>query len=326
MQFRDLGRTGLRVSAVGVGCMMFGWRADEAEAERIVAAAADAGINLFDTSVSYGRGASEIILGSALKRLKLRDKVLVATKVGLASEPEPGPNEVGNGRHNIMRQCELSLRRLQADHIDILQIHYPSHDVPIEETMRALDQLVRDGKVRYVGTSNFAAWQIVESLWRCERHHLLPISCHQVRYNILDRRAECEVFDVAEQYGLGVFTYSPLAEGILSGKYRTDAPFPPDSRFAMASRNSNHAGRLTPEVLRAVDGLVNAARKRDVPAAALAAAWILRTKTVSSILAGPSRQEQLQAFLDAPALQIDDDFLAMIDALNGKAKSLIPAP
>jgi aryl-alcohol dehydrogenase-like predicted oxidoreductase len=326
VQFRDLGRTGLKVSAIGVGCMMFGWRADEAAAERIVATAAVAALNIFDTSVSYGRGTSETILGSVLKRLKLRDKVLVATKVGLASEPEPGPNQVGYSRHNVVRQCELSLRRLQADYIDILQIHYPSRDVPIEETMRALDQLVRDGKVRHIGTSNFAAWQIVESLWRCDRHHLLPVSCHQSRYNILDRRAECEIFDVVDQYGLGLFIYSPLAEGILSGKYRTNAPFPADSRFAMATRNNDYAGRLTPEVMLAVDGLMSAARKRDVPAATLAAAWILRNKTVSSILAGLSRQEQLQVFVDAPSLPLDGEFLAMIDTLNGRGKSLIPPP
>jgi aryl-alcohol dehydrogenase-like predicted oxidoreductase len=304
--------------------MMFGWRADEIEATKIISAAVDAGINIFDTSVSYGRGSSETILGASLKRLGLRENLLIATKIGLASEIEPGPNGLGNSRHNLIRQCDLSLRRLQVDHIDILQIHRPSPDIPIEETMRGLDQLVRDGKVRYIGTSNFAAWQIIESLWQCDRNHLLPISSEQVRYNILDRRAERDVFQVAERYGLGVLVYSPLAEGILTGKYRSNMPFPSDSRFAMATRTETYADRLTPQVLRAVDGLVAAAKQRGFSSTALAVAWILRNKNVSTVLSGPSRHEQLQAFIEASELKLDAQLAAAVDSLNASGSMLIP--
>jgi aryl-alcohol dehydrogenase-like predicted oxidoreductase len=324
MQYRSLGRTGLKVSAIGLGCMMFGWRADEAEAAKIVGAALDAGINFFDTSVSYGRGASETILGALLKRLCIRDNVFIATKVGLASEVDPAPNAVGNGRHNVIRQCELSLRRLQVDHIDLLQIHRPSSEVPIEETMGALDLLVRDGKVRYIGTSNFSAWQIVECLWRCEINHLLPSSSEQLRYNILDRRAEQDVFDVAGRYGLGLLVYSPLAEGILTGKYKLNRPLPSDSRFAMAAKKEDYAKRLTPEVLLAVDKIAAAATERCVSPSTLAVAWILKNQNVSSVLSGPSRHEQLAPFCQALDVMLDDECLAAIDTISAHGQSLVP--
>jgi len=304
--------------------MMFGWRADEAEAAKIAGAALDAGINFFDTSVSYGRGASETILGGLLKRLRVRDKVFIATKVGLASEVDPAPDAVGNGRRNVIRQCELSLRRLQVDHIDLLQIHRPSREVPIEETMGALDQLIRDGKVRYIGTSNFSAWQIVECLWRCEINHLLPISSEQLRYNILDRRAERDIFDVVGRYGLGSLAYSPLAEGILTGKYKANGPLPSDSRFAMATRKEDYAKRLTPEVLQVVDKLAAAAKQRGISPTTLAVAWILKNQNVSSVLSGPSRHEQLTPFCQALDVTLDDECLAAIDTIVGRGQSLVP--
>src|SRR5271155_324544 len=165
MAYRLLGNTGLKVGAVGVGCMTFGWRADAEEAYKIVSDAFDIGINLFDTSVSYGRGASESILGEVLKRSGRRNDALIATKFGQAATHDANLNDIGNSRRNLMAQCELSLHRLQTDWIDLLQIHNFSADVPLEETLRALDQLVRDGKVRYIGCSNFTGWQLLEALW-----------------------------------------------------------------------------------------------------------------------------------------------------------------
>jgi aryl-alcohol dehydrogenase-like predicted oxidoreductase len=284
MKYRALGSSDLKVSVIGLGCMMFGWRADEAEAAKIVGTALDAGINLFDTSVSYGRGASETMLGALLKRLNVRDEVHIATKVGLASEADPRPNDVGNSRYNVMRQCELSLQRLQTDHIDLLQIHRPSSEVPIEETMDGLDRLVRDGKVRYIGTSNFSARQIVECLHCSEKNGLRQISSEQLRYNVLDRSAESNIFDVAARHRLGVLVYSPLAEGILTGKYRRNIPLPFDSRFAVATGKQDYIKRLTPEVFQAVDKLAVAATQRGLSVITLAAAWILKNKNVSSVL------------------------------------------
>jgi aryl-alcohol dehydrogenase-like predicted oxidoreductase len=315
MKYRVLCRTGLRVSAVGLGCMMFGWRADAREAEKIVKSAVAGGINFIDTSASYGRGASEELLGSALKQLNVRGDVLIATKFGLASERAPGENATGNSRHNVIRQCEQSLKRLQIDHIDLLQIHQPSLEIPIEETLLALDQLVRQGKVRYIGSSNFAAWQIVEALWCADRRSLVPLSSEQVAFNLLDRRAETETFKIAGRYGLGIISYSPLAEGLLTGKYYADQPFPIDSRFAAATKGGNYRSRMTAAVMRIVESVSDIAREHKVSPAGLAIAWVLRHPQVSTVLLGPSANNQMEELLLAVDIELDPQVIETIGRL-----------
>ena len=217
MEYRRLGNTGLEVGTVGVGCMTFGWRAHAAEADQIVAAALDIGINLFDTAVSYGRGVSETMLGQALKRSGRRNDALIATKFGGAATVDAKPGETGNSRLVLRRQCELSLGRLETDWIDILQVHHFSADVPIGETLEGLDQLVREGKVRHVGCSNFTGEQLSEAIECADREGFQSIASHQARLNLLDRRAETDVlptlaaFTDVTVYEYCVFAVSPLS-------------------------------------------------------------------------------------------------------------------
>ena len=197
MEIRPLGRTGVQVSSLCLGCMMFGRRTEPEESYAIIDRALDAGINFLDTANVYALGKSEEITGEALKRNGQRHNVVLATKVHGAMDAED-PNARGNSRRHIIEQCEASLRRLQTDYIDLYQLHRPQADIPIDETLRALDDLVRDGKVRYIGTSTFAAWEIVESLWVSKEFNLNRIVCEQPPYNLLDRRAERELLPMAQ--------------------------------------------------------------------------------------------------------------------------------
>jgi aryl-alcohol dehydrogenase-like predicted oxidoreductase len=252
MEYRRFGNTDLKVGMVGVGCMTFGWRADAAETNAIVAAALGIGINLFDTAVSYGRGVSETMLGQALKRTGRRNDVLIATKFGGAATADAKPEELGNSRRTLLAQCELSLRRLQTDWIDLLQIHHFSANVPFEETLGGLEQLVREGKVRHIGCSNFDGAQLLAVIECANRRQLCEIASHQSRFNLLDRRAETDVIPIAYEHGVANLTYSPLAEGLLTGKYRAGEAFPTDSRFAVASPANNYQARLdAPMAIRA---------------------------------------------------------------------------
>ena len=215
MDYRSLGHTGLKVSPLCLGCMMFGPRGndDHQDCIRIIHRAIDAGINFLDTANVYSDGISEEIVGKAL--LGRRDEVVLATKVH--GEMGPGPNQRGNGRKHIMWQVEQSLRRLQTDYIDLYQIHRPDPSTPIEETLRALDDLVHQGKVRFIGSSTFAAWQLVESYWVSDTHNLARFVCEQPPYSILSRGIEREVLPACQAYGTGVIPWSPLHRGYLSG-------------------------------------------------------------------------------------------------------------
>jgi aryl-alcohol dehydrogenase-like predicted oxidoreductase len=316
MEYRLLGTTGLKVGVVGVGCMTFGWRADAKEAYEIVTEALDAGINLFDTSVSYGRGVSESILGEALKRSGRRNDALIATKFGLAATPDAKLNDLGNSRRNLIAQCELSLTRLQTDWIDLLQIHNFSADVPLEETLSGLDQLVRDGKVRYIGCCNFLGWQLMEALWSVDRRNFSPIASHQARLNLLDRRAEADVMNVAHRHGVGNLTYSPLSEGLLTGKYRMGEAFPADSRFAAASPANNYGARLTAEVAQAIKSLDQTAISRSMSLWQLALAWVLANPMVSCALVGPSTREQVRALRDISDVSLGGELTEFANKIN----------
>jgi aryl-alcohol dehydrogenase-like predicted oxidoreductase len=324
MEYRLLGNTGLKVSVVGVGCMTFGWRADAEEAFEIVSNALDIGINLFDTSVSYGRGVSESILGEAFRRSGRRNDALIATKFGQAATADAKLNDIGNSRRNLIAQCELSLRRLQTHWIDLLQIHNFSADVPLEETLGGLDQLVRDGKVRYIGCSNFTGWQLLEALWCVDRRNFCSIASHQARFNLLDRRAEADVLNVAHRHGVGNLTYSPLSEGLLTGKYRMGEAFPAGSRFAAASPANNYGARLTAEVAQAIASLNEAAISHSMCLWQLALAWVLANPMVSCALVGPSSQTQVRVLQDIVDIRLSSKLAEIANKINPPGACVLP--
>src|SRR5215216_4483551 len=230
MEYRSLGRTGMQVSKISLGTMLFGSETDEAEATALVERALEAGINSIDTANIYGRGRSEEIVGRVLAQIGKRHSLVLATKVHVRMD-DADPNAAGNHRRHIIEQCHASLRRLQTDYLDIYYIHRPSTEVPIDETLRALDDLVRAGYVRYIGTSSFAAWQILEALWAAKEYHMNRFVVEQTPYHLLDRRVERELLPMAQTYGIGLTIWSPLAGGFLSGKYRRGAPKPAAARF-----------------------------------------------------------------------------------------------
>src|SRR5919106_6063522 len=213
--------------------MMFGGRTDTEDSADIIDRAIDEGVNFLDTANVYSTGASEEAVGKALKRNGKRDSIVLATKVHGRMDDED-PNAAGNHRRHVIEQCEASLRRLQTDHIDLYQIHRPDSRIPIDETLRALDDLIRAGKVRYIGTSTFAAWQVVESLWAAKELGLNRFVCEQPPYHLLDRRIERELIPMCQTYGIGIIPWSPLAGGFLTGKYRrgASAEQPKDGRFS----------------------------------------------------------------------------------------------
>jgi aryl-alcohol dehydrogenase-like predicted oxidoreductase len=230
MEYRSLGRTGVKVSALCLGCMMFGNTAGPDDSYAIIDRAIGAGINFLDTADVYSRGRSEEVVGEALKRNGQRDRIVLATKVHGAMD-DNDPNAEGTSRRHIIAACEASLKRLQTDSIDLYQLHRPRPEIAIDETLRALDDLVRAGKVRYIGSSTFAAWQVVEALWAAKELGLNRFVTEQPPYNIVDRRIERELLPMAQTYGIAVIPRSPLGGGILTGKYTARQPPPAESRY-----------------------------------------------------------------------------------------------
>jgi aryl-alcohol dehydrogenase-like predicted oxidoreductase len=324
MEYRLLGETGLKVGVIGVGCMTFGWRADAAEASATIAAALDIGVNLFDTSVSYGRGVSETMLGDALKRSGKRNDILIATKFGGPATAGATREEIGNSRRNLMAQCEVSLRRLKTDWIDLLQIHHFSADVPLEETLRGLDQLVRDGKVRHIGCSNFSGAQLLEATECANRFRFCLMASHQTRFNLLDRRAETDVMPIAFGHGVANLTYSPLAEGLLTGQYHAGEAFPAGSRFAAASPANNHGAKLTAELDRAIQSLNALAVSRAMSLWQFALAWVLSNPTVCCALLGPSGRDQVKALSDMPDFPIGSELVELVNSISPRGSCVLP--
>ena len=289
MQYRPLGRSGLQLSALCLGTVKFGAPVPEAECGRIVDAALDAGINIIDTAVAYGR--SEEILGAALQRNGKRDAVYLATKI------LPGQNDRGS----IIRQCEQSLVRLKTDHIDLLQLHRPAPEIPIDESLRALDDLIRAGKVRYIGTSAFKAWQIMESLWVSRELGLNRFVSEQSVYSLLCRRTEDELIPCAQTYGLGLLLWSPLGAGTLTERYTRDQP--------PAHLPLNAQAWQVIEAVRAM-----AAHKGCTPSQ-LAFAWCLAQPAVTCPIAGPSSVAQLADNLGALAVTLTPDERTQLDTV-----------
>ena len=313
-QYRALGRTGVKLSPLTLGTMMFGRRTDQEETNKIVDRAIDAGINSIDTANSYSRGLSEEFTGNALARNGLRKKIFLATKVHFPMD-DADPNQQGNSRRFIIEQAEASLRRLKTDYIDLYQIHRPRPDTAIDETLRALDDLVRSGKVRYIGTTTFAAWQVVESLWASKELGLNRFVSEQTPYNLLDRRVERELFPVAQTFGLGVLPWSPIGGGILSGKYKRGEVPPDDARFSPNRANPRQGRRFIEAVFDVVEPLQQLADEKGVPLSQLSLAWTLQHPAVTSSITGPRTLAQLEDAIQALDVRFTPEDLQRIDAI-----------
>lgn len=311
MEYRLLGRTGVKVAPLCLGSDNFANPTPEAESIAMIERAIDAGINLIDTSNSYAKGESERIIGRALAASGRRDQVLVATKAHYPTGP--GPNDCGNSRLHLMKACEESLKRLQVDCIDLFQLHRPSFELPIEETMCALTDLVRQGKVRYVGCSTTPAWKAMESIMASELKGYVRFVSEQPPYNLLDRRIENEMVPFCQEYQLGIFPWSPLAMGILAGRYADAEKTPEASRAAL--RGGIYAERVTARGIEVGSRFVQLAKDRGISPAQLAVLWVKDQPGITAPLIGPRTLEQLEHFLPVMEMQLDDQTRAACDAL-----------
>jgi aryl-alcohol dehydrogenase-like predicted oxidoreductase len=310
VKYRKLGKSGLEVSAVGLGCNNFGFVAnmDVAASRRVIDKAIEVGINFFDTSDSYG--SSEEIMGEVLG--ERRKRIVLATKVG-AKQGADGEKS-GVSRSYILAEVEESLRRLRIDWIDLYQIHYPDPKTPIEETLRALDGLVKQGKVRYIGCSNFSAAQLIEAQKTAAEKKLTPLVSSQDEYSLLVRTIERELLPVIERYGMGELPYFPLASGLLTGKYKQVQAAPAGSRL---SRKQALAERFqTAANLEKVARLEQFAAKRGHTLLELAFSWLLARPSVASVIAGATKPEQIEANARAAVWELNAEELAEIDRLT----------
>jgi aryl-alcohol dehydrogenase-like predicted oxidoreductase len=312
MEYVGLGRTGVQVSRLCLGCMMFGWKTEEQESLAIIDRAIDEGINFLDTANIYGRGTSEEITGKALRRNGKRDRIVLATKVHFRMSDDD-PNAYGNSRRHIMEQCEASLRRLQTDVIDLYQIHRPQASVPIDETLRALDDLVRQGKVRYIGTSTYGAWQFVESLWVSKELGLNRFVTEQPPYNILDRRIERELIPMAQSYGIALLPWSPLAAGFLTGKYQRGKAVPPDVRLQESAPWYNR--HFKDAAFDLLEGLEPIVRAKGCTMSQFALAWCLQRPGITSPIIGPRSLAQLEDNLISLGVKLTEEDLKAVDAI-----------
>ncbi len=321
MQYREFGRTGLKVSPLCLGAMNFGGRTPLADACDIVDRALDVGINIIDTADVYGRGASEEIVGEALQRNGHRDRVILATKVH-GSMSDEDPNMQGVSRRHIIAACEASLRRLKTDYIDLYQLHRPRTDCAIDESLRALDDLVRAGKVRYIGSSFFTSWKFVESLWAARELGLNRFVSEQPPYTILDRRIERELIPMALTHSIALMTFSPLAGGMLSGKYTSANP-PEGTRFADTS-NWRNAMRISDPIVAAADRVKELAAQKETSVAAFATAWVARRPGVSSVIIGPRNADQLEDYLASLDVAITAEQDRAIDEIVPPGEHISP--
>lgn len=306
MEYRYLGKSGLKVSAIGLGTNNFGRRLDADASALVINHALDMGVNMIDTSNSYGDGYSEEYIGRALKGK--REKAIIATKV--SSAVGEGPNDGGNSRQHILAAVEDSLRRLKTDYIDLYQIHWHDPHVPIEETLRALDDLVRQGKVRYVGCSNFKAWQVCEAVWTSRTLGITEFVSMQPRYSLMDREIEAELAPFCESYGVGILPYYPLANGFLTGKYRRGQSAPEGTRLAEGDR-----GMFTDANFDLLERLEAFCEARGHTVLELAFAWLLTNNAVSSVIAGATRVEQIVANANAASWQLTPYELADVNGI-----------
>jgi aryl-alcohol dehydrogenase-like predicted oxidoreductase len=309
MEYRSLGRSGLQVSVAGLGCNNFGRRVDAAATANVVSAALDHGITLFDTADSYGpRGLSEEYLGRALGAR--RQDIVLATK--FASPMGEGPLLGGGAsRRYIMHAVEASLRRLGTDYIDLYQVHWPDAKTPLGETLRALDDLVRAGKVRYIGNSNHAGWQVADAGWIARTEHLTPFVTAQNDYSLLNRSVEKELVPACLEFGLSVLPYFPLASGMLTGKYRRGEVPPEGTRFAGGGAWADRT--LNDRNFDKVDRLEVIARDRGLSLTDVALGWLAAQPAVGSVIAGATKPEQIAQNVAACLVKLDGETLNAID-------------
>jgi aryl-alcohol dehydrogenase-like predicted oxidoreductase len=320
MDYRQLGRSGLRVSTITLGTMGFGgsgWAAavgqiDVEGARRQIGLARDAGVNLIDTADVYSSGTSEEILGQALG--SSRDEVLIATKVRMPMGE--GPNDAGLSRHHIIRAAEASLRRLGTDYIDLYQVHEWDGHTPLEETLHALDHLVQSGKVRYIGCSNYAAWQLTKALWTSEREHISRFVSQQVYYSLQARDIENELVPLAVDQGLGILVWSPIAGGLLSGKYRRGVDAPEGSRHL--GEWSEPPVHDEDKLYDTIEELVAIGADHGVSAAQVALAYTMAKPAVTSLIVGARTEEQLADNLASAELELSAEEMDRLDAVSAQ--------
>ncbi len=328
MEYRNLGRTGVKVSALCLGSMNFGGRTDAPTATTIIREAIDAGINFIDTANVYGhdpqnfsegRGRSELIVGEAIK--DVRGKVVLATKMYFPMSDDP--NAFGSSRRSIIAECEASLRRLNTDYIDLYQLHHPTNDIPIDEILRALDDLVRSGKVRYIGTSSFGAWQIVESLWASKELALNRFISEQPAYNLLDRRLEREFVPMAQSYGMAILPWSPTAGGFLTGNYKRGEDAPEGSRFDAFWKGLEQK-HFTDAAFAVLDVVTALADEKGCTPYQIALAWCMQQPGITSPIIGPRTLEHLRGSLPALDIAFSEDDLKRIDVVAPPGRATVP--
>ena len=319
MKTKQMGRTGLKVSEICLGTMTFGNQADEPTSFAIMDVADQAGVNFFDSADAYPlggdlnqTGSTEVIVGNWLKARNARERIVLATKC--RGKMGPLPNDEGLSRKHIIKACEDSLRRLQTDYIDLYQFHAPDLETPLEESLRAADDLVRSGKVRYMGVSNFPAWQMTQMLWLSDKFNLARIECDQPRYNMLFRMIEDEIVPTCLAHGIGLITYNPLAGGMLTHRYKSTAQVEAGSRFGL-----KHAGELyrkrywNDAVVEEVNRLGDFFAARNKSLTHVALAWVLSRPGITSAILGASKPDQLTDSLGGVGMSLDADELAACD-------------
>ena len=320
MEYTYLGKTGLQVSRICLGtafrASLFKERYDDALCVRVIHHAIDAGVNFIDTANYYSYGRSEEILGRALHGR--REDVVLATKVRSPVKDHPGPNDTGLSRYHIMRECEHSLRRLRTDHIDLYWLHAPDEHTPIDETLRALEDLIRQGKVRYIGCCNYAAWQVCEALWRSDALGLNRFVAIQNQYNLLNRwEVEPDLLPMCRKFGLGLTVYSPLAVGLLSGRFRRGQPAPAGTPW---SEGEPYASRLNQALNESADmivqKLIELGHERSKTPSQVALRWLLSKPEVSSIIMGPDQPEHVDDVLGALGWSLTPDEQSELDSIS----------
>jgi aryl-alcohol dehydrogenase-like predicted oxidoreductase len=311
VEYRVLGRTGVRVSPLCLGAMNFGGGTDEAGSIRIIHAALAAGINFIDTANSYNAGLSETIVGKALTGR--RDRVVLATKAH--NRVGDGPNDQGNSRLHLLKACDDSLRRLRTDYLDLYQMHRASPEIPIDETLGALTDLVRAGKVRYIGCSTHPAWMVMEALAASERLGFARYASESPPYNLLDRRIENELVPLAQRHGLAILPWAPLAQGVLAGRYPDADERPPDSRAGRLP-GSIYSARVTARGIEAGRRFAPLARQAGRTSGQAALLWCKDQPAVTAPIIGPRTVEQLEELLPVLEMTLTDDERTAADRIN----------
>lgn len=313
MEYRRLGNSGLQVSLAGLGCNNFGMRIDAVQTRAVVHRALDEGITLFDTADIYGnRGQSEDMLGKALENR--RHEIVLASKFGMAMGD--GPYKTGGSRRYIMAACEASLKRLGTDYIDLYQIHQPDPATPEEETLAALDTLLRSGKVRYIGSSNYAGWQVADAAWIAKARGWAPYVSAQNHYNLLNRAVEHDLLPACRHFGVGILPFFPLASGFLTGKYRRGEEPAQGTRFAAMRRLADPL--MTEANFQTIDKLDDFARKHDHPLLELAVGWLATQPEISSVISGATSPEQVTENAKAVTWRLTPEEMAEVNKITKK--------